>query len=245
MIDREVNKKGGFTMKKLICALLILMSLTTTALADEILFRGIPWQSTPLEFASALEKEGTYFDDINAWSASSDFVEIESSYFDIPKWSVSDVPIYELERFNGEKKTVCVVAGYDVERVIAYFLPVYNDGVMNTQDMENAQLYKARYLIKNFPSGMTVDSAYDDLLIRLNELYGEGTDASGEVCERACHWSGENGTSVSLYRGSSVAVYGIYIPASLSIEYQCSVDETYITDLVDTYNATMNTNGGL
>lgn len=232
-------------MKKLICALLILMSLTTTALADEILFRGIPWQSTPLEFASALEKEGTYFDDINAWSASSDFVEIESSYFDIPKWSVSDVPIYELERFNGEKKTVCVVAGYDVERVIAYFLPVYNDGVMNTRDMENAQLYKARYLIKNFPSGMTVDSAYDDLLIRLNELYGEGTDASGEVCERACHWSGENGTSVSLYRGSSVAVYGIYIPASLSIEYQCSVDETYITDLVDAYNATMNTNGGL
>ena len=44
-------------MKKLICALLILMSLTTTALADEILFRGIPWQSTPLEFVSALVKD--------------------------------------------------------------------------------------------------------------------------------------------------------------------------------------------
>lgn len=232
-------------MKKIICAFLTIMSLTTTALADEILFRGIPWQSTPLEFASALVKEGTYFDDINPWSASSDFVKIESSYFDIPKWSVSDVPIYKLERFNGEKKTVCVVAGYDVERVSAYFLPVYRDGTMNTRDMENAQLYKARYLIKDFPSGMTIDSAYDDLLTRLNELYGEGTDASGEVWERACHWSGENGTSVSLCRGSSVAVFGIYVPASLSIEYQYSVDKTYITGLVDAYNAAMNTNGGL
>ena len=234
-------------MKKIICTIFITILVLNciTALADEILFRGIPWQSTPLEFASALVKEGTYFDDINPWSASSDFMEIESSYFDIPKWSVSDVPIYKLERFNGEKKTVCVVAGYDVERVSAYFLPVYRDGTMNTRDMENAQLYKARYLIKDFPSGMTVDSAYDDLLTRLNELYGEGTDASGEVWERACHWSGENGTSVSLCRGSSMAVFGMYIPATLSIEYQCSVDKEYITGLIEAYNKAMNKDGGL
>ena len=232
-------------MKKLICTLLILMSLTANALADEIQFRDVPWKSTPFGFVSALEKEGTYFNDINAWSADSDFVEIESSYFDTPKWSISDVPIYKLERFNGEKNRVCVVAGYDVERIVAYFLPVYNEGVMNIRDMESAQLYKARYLIKDFPSGMTIDSAYDDLLTRLNELYGVGTDASGEIWERACHWSGENETSVSLCRGSSIAVFGMYIPATLSIEYQCSMDETYVEGLIETYNATMNTNGGL
>ena len=232
-------------MKKLICTLLILMCFTTHAFADEIQFRDVPWKSTPFEFVSALEKEGTYFNDINAWSADSNFIEIESSYFDDSKWSISDVPIYKLERFNGEKNAVCVVAGYDVERVVAYFLPVYDDGVMDTRDVENAQLYKVRYLIKNFPSGVTVDSAYDDLLARLNGIYGDGTDDSGDEWERACHWSGENETSVSLYRGSSVAVFGIYIPATLSIEYQYSVEETYIEDLVEVYNATMNTDGGL
>lgn len=232
-------------MKKLICALIVLLSFTTSALADEITFRDIPWQSTPLEFVSVLEEEGTYFKDINAWSASSDFTEIKSSYFDVPKWSVSNVPIYRLERFNGEKKTVCVVAGYDVERVNACFLPVYSDDTINIRDMENSQLYEVKYIIKNFPLGTTIDSAYDDLSARLTELYGDGEDASGETYERACHWSGENGTSVSLCRGSSASVFGISIPATLSIEYRYSVDKNHIVGLVDAYNATINSNSGL
>ena len=232
-------------MKKLFALLVVLTLFCSTALADEILFRDVPWQSTPLEFVSVLENEGTYFNNINAWLADSDFVEIESSYFDVPKWSISDVPVYKLERFDGEKKTVCVAAGYDVERVMAYFLPVYSDGAMNTQDMANAQLYKVRYIIKNFPSGMTVDSAYDDLLTKLNELYGDGTDASGEVYERACHWLGENDTSVSLCRGSSVYVLGVYIPATLVIEYQCPVEESYVQGIIEAYNIAMNVDGGL
>ena len=192
-----------------------------------------------------MEKEGTYFNDIHAWSANVTESDIESSYFEDSPWSVSDVPIYKLKLLNNGDETVCVVAGYDVSQVTAYFLPVYRNCVIDINDTDNMQLYKVQYLIETFPSGETIDSVYDDLLLQLNELYGDGTDASGEVYERACHWHGENGTSVSLCRGSSVAVYGIYIPASLSIEYQCSVDETYITDLVDAYNATMNTNGGL
>lgn len=232
-------------MKKLFALLVVLTLFCSTALADEILFRGIPWGCTPTDFVLTLEKEGTWFDDINDWTPSSDFVEIEASPFDTPKWSVKEVPIYELNRYDGENKSVCVVAGYDVERVTACFMPVYSDGTMNTHDMANAQLYEVRYRIADFPSGKTVDSSYDDLVVRLTELYGEGADASGEVYERACHWLGDNGTTVSLYRGSSVFALGIYIPAVLIIEYRCAVDTSYVEGIIDAYNNAMNTDGGL
>ncbi len=238
-------------MKKLVCALLVLcMMFVSTALAEDgkILFRDVQWQSTPLEFVSSLGEEGTYFDDINAWTAESDFVEVNSLYSITPKWTVNDVPVYTLERFDGEKKSVCVVAGYAIERVKAYFIPIYHKGTLDTNDMDNAQLYKVEYLIKNFSKNseyLTVDLAYDDLLERLTELYGEGIDASGEVYERACHWMGSDGTSVSLCRGSSAYVLGVSIPATLAIEYQYAVDKDYIVGLVDAYNEVMNVDGGL
>lgn len=189
--------------KKLFCLLLILLSFCSIACADEITFRGIPWNANVDEFEDYLGIDVTGIESyLPHWSSF-----LPRSSMDRSKYLIGyDVTVWG-------KNIPFQVGGYDLSFVCAYFYY----GIENEQLVKSpnaAQFYMAEYIF----DVEDVTSAYSDLCGKMNALYGEGSEENGKANKDyySTVWYGENDTAARLlvrsnspYNGYSIRlVYG-------------------------------------
>lgn len=189
-------------MKKYIAVLLVLVLVSTTALADEILFRGIPWGTSVLEFEKQIGCEIGYTElRLPHWSSYSPTSSIDKGTYTIG---------YDVTAGFGD--TLFQVAGYDLDFIFAYFYYGVEDGKIN-RNPEASEFYLSEYIF----DVEDIEGAYSDLKEKMTSLYGEGTEEKGKTSEYyATVWDGDNNTAVRLlvrsnypYDGSSIRlVYG-------------------------------------
>lgn len=222
-------------MRKILTFLLMFLTISSVACAEEITFRGIPWG---LNISDTLSKLDLY---------DTEKIE-ENSNIDVHKI----VCVYEshLEEFGSQRlieyssfencgykctprvSTDIVVAGYDVKWLELQFLYGIEDGEVSC-DQRNAELYSGKYEFR--PDDYV--AAYEDLLNKMIWLYGEpvvnetvNNDSylTKHRHERYARWNGDNDTAVLLYVKYYTDDTNIY-RYELSIEYA----KTDVLDKVD------------
>ena len=184
-------------MKKklaVVVAIALVLCLSSAALADEILFRKIPWFSnheTVMETCDQLDV---------TWGN--------------PKTSTGKfiLPTVKEASSNSDRDYPCVctvsagkgdvslqVAGYDVTSMTLYFAYVPGkDGVID-RDLDDTSFYMARYTLKIGD----YDLASKDLMSKLNNLYGkpktiEPDDGCDSDIDQIYKWTGDKDTFVYL-----------------------------------------------
>jgi hypothetical protein len=184
-------------MKKLIVVLIIVLLLSpaslafsTTVLAKEILFRGIPWGSNYYYVESQSISEG-----VSLGSISGDMVRIFSidevlyglsSRDDTLRHNIN-LPAYGLGKLPN-------VAGYEVKGIDYYFAFIDKDGIL-TRDKADTSLYAGSYeFLLEDP-----ESAYHDITNKLVGLYGAYAETfrkgyKDKITDNIRTWSGDNDT---------------------------------------------------
>ena len=203
-------------MKKLIVVLLIATMLSSNALAQEILFRGIPW-GTSIKIA---EEE---VDDISNYCGSHDGAIL-------PYWEGHTTnPLFLPNNTSYGSGYLCyatfaagdfaeygkslMVAGHYVGDVRMWFRYGVIDGEL-AKEASDSELYMAQYSF----SVMDIASAYEDIKSKMIGIYGEGketvedddglsygVDSNGDLVKteytihkKSTIWYGENGTAAKL-----------------------------------------------
>lgn len=191
----------------MIVCLVLLGSMAPSALADEILFRGIPWGSSITEVDAALREEqgfsdGLYMSDeyyMRRWDNIESRFDVIHNDMYASGWHGSDY---------GDDDTV--VAGYKVGRTQVYC--AYGIGEEGTilRDEEDSIFYAASYAF----DVLDFEATYYDLQAKLNSLYGECEETTYEgegyyasatysgrfnSFEMLSVWRGDNDTEVKLY----------------------------------------------
>lgn len=193
-------------MKKLFCLMLVFLSLTSIAYADEIMFRDIPWGANVSEVLSSLGL-------VNA-----DEVDKNS---DVDKYRLVCVYESDIEEFGSQQ--LCEFSsfencGYTCSPLMAFnmtvaehkvswlklqFLFGITDGNVS-REQSDSEFYSAKYQFS--PDDYV--TAYEDLLDKLIWLYGEpiveetvdnDSYLTNHRHERYARWDGENDTSALLY----------------------------------------------
>lgn len=168
-----------------------ILSVSSSALADEILFRNIPWGSTATE-AKQIASDITWMSFGGATFGRLDTLRYED-------YSVTDI--------NSDNNSVeytaithddLEVAGYKPEDIQMYFSLVPDDKKI-IKDDEHTALYAGQY--KFYPQN--IESVSDDLLEKLTGLYGEPKKLQSEYEFLYKHysiyeWDGDNDSSVFL-----------------------------------------------
>lgn len=233
-------------MKKLIALVLMILTINYGALAeDTITFRDVPWGVTPSEFQLALWEEGTYFDDLEVFSEEHySFLksDVYGSYGVEPRWGSKRLCYYSFYWGEG-RDYACIAGSYEIDRISAQFLPTYSGTRLNRPGLETSQLHQVTYVINSFrQKGDIIDKevAFYDLVDRFTEVYGESENKPTLSTPIARYWVADDGTSVII----KPVQFDTKYPA-IHIEYRSAIDQDYITGLVEAYNTTMNTEGGL
>lgn len=233
-------------MKKMLCFVIaILTLLSSTAYANEILFRGIPWESTPMEFEKALFEEGTYFDDCAVFDSSRyTFLksELDSSFGIDPRWHGDHLPFYT-RYMKKDNEYVCIAASYEIDAISAQFLPFYTDVTLDPNGLETARLHEVTYVITSYrQKGKIINKevVFFDLVDRLTEIYGESQNKPLLDMPIARYWIGDNGECVILQPINFDKTHN-----AIHIVYRSGITRDYMVGLVNAYDITMNTEGGL
>ena len=107
-------------MKKLIALVLMILTMTYGALAeDTITFREVPWGVSPSEFQLILWEEGTYFNDLEVFSEEHySFLksEVYGSYGVEPRWGSKRLCYYSFY-WGEEQDYACIAGTYEVDRL--------------------------------------------------------------------------------------------------------------------------------
>ena len=200
-------------------ALVLLVCFSSVALADEILFRKIPWFSnyeTVMETADKLDA---------TWGNPSsstgkfiiDYVKEASSNSDRDYQCVCTV--------STGKGVSLQVAGYNVTGMTLYFAFVPDEDGEIDHSLDNTSFYMARYTL----SIDDYDLSLKDLMGKLNDLYGkpkviEADDGCDSEIDDIYKWSGDKNTFVYLAGDSNQ--YG----PSIRLYYGTSDGDTLIKD---------------
>ena len=180
----------------MVVALVLALCMTIPALADEILFRSIPWFGDYNTVTSALQ------DAPIVWKAPEselgkyvlDEVEERSSNYDRNYQCTYTVT-------SNKKQSSLKVAGYDVATVKLYFAYTANANGEIDRKVENTSFYLARYTIE--PADYEVASG--DLLEKLTGIYGtpkkvENSNECASGNATYYRWEADNDSFVVLTR---------------------------------------------
>lgn len=186
-------------MKKLVVAAILCSLLFSTAFADEITFRGIPWGSSMSRVEEKLsDKQLSVRDEAGMRRWENIQSVYDPNYFD-------EYP----SGWSGDSWAKTDVAGYDAYIKVYCAYDLKADGSVD-RNKENSEFYAAKY---DF-SVMDYDTAYNALKSKLTSLYGTGKETvenykpfyafdgkSGYYHQEAkCTvWNGDNNTAVKLY----------------------------------------------
>lgn len=191
-------------MKRIIAVVLCLLMLCSTASAEEILFRDLPW----------LRSIDEVFSELGIFDAETTETTAENWKWLFDSWNnqingfgtlvLDDWAIYDDAGFCFHPYMVCPfedVAGYKLTYVELQFMYGMENGEV-FRDKEHAQFISGKYTLR--PDDY--QSAYDDLREKLIWLYGKpireesgkfGWDNKGR--KHYSLWEGDNGTSLLLY----------------------------------------------
>ena len=170
-------------MKKLICTLLVFLTFVTPALADEILFRDIPWGSNVPYVLDAMPQYSNECD--FGWETR------------IDAWNSFNADYGKSK--NGESPTIYYygdlsVAGYKINSITFQFLfSVDTEGVIH-RGKDDLFLRGAMYRFEV----ADIEMASADLTEKLTDLYGEGEQHINELDNQTITWYGDNSTGVCL-----------------------------------------------
>lgn len=216
-------------MKRIIATVLVIGIITGiygVTLADEILFRGLPWGSSIVDFKKAINSSfsGSSNSEVSliSWEAYKNYsdrliIDLSSANKLATGWSYAE--------YHFEDNSPIIVAGYNVMSIAGYFMYGTN-GDKLLKDASSSKLYFAEYSF----NVLDVDGAFDDLQQKLISLYGKGeTYYSEGKAYDAETWKqikypivqyvikGDNGTELFLekatYKGE-----GVYLMLSYGIE---------------------------
>lgn len=171
-------------MKKLVCLVVVISLLfSSTALADEILFRDIPWGSNVSDVLSAMPQYSNECD--FGWQTR------------IDGWNSFNANYGKLK--NGETPAIYYygelsVAGYKVNSITFQFLFSVDDEGMIHRGKDDLRLKGAMYRLEV----ADIEAAASDLQKKLTDLYGKGKASSNEVNNQIVTWYGDNDTGVCL-----------------------------------------------
>lgn len=226
-------------MKKLICLLFVLLTVTLPALADEIRFRGIPWGSNVQTVISALgwDEELARRNELIEQAGNTIQTDDPLVYYLLSNrvrevgYSVFDNKIenencgYTYNNFYSLKDEM-IVAEHSVDTITLEFLYGVEDGNV-LEDQTSSEFVKGTYKFMGDDIGI-----YEDILDKLIWIYGEPIDfsetiedyPSSKIKEVVATWEGENDTVLLLTlmaRGEySAETYEyIYSISNLSLEY--------------------------
>lgn len=171
-----------------IIAFAIMISLclicVSNCLADEILFRNLPWGSNPDEMEKELSATGFLY----PISSEGMLVyldkyleELDRSHLDNSRATEQSCGWASAAYNFGEDGPS--VAGYNIGSVQAYFYSPIENNVVN-MDKKAAKLYLAQYNL----SILDYDTAFDELSNKLSKLYGEPEQKLGKTSA----WLNEN-----------------------------------------------------
>lgn len=233
-------------MKKILCAVMILVSLIgSTAYGEEILFRDIPWGSNPMEFEQALYNEGTFFEDMCSFDRTNYtllYGEVHSSWGVETQWKSAYLPQF-VRYISKDVGRLCCAGTYNIDAISVTFLPSYKGVDLNYPMLESSYLHEVSYIITSFEQGsknVPKEDVFDDLILRLTETYGQSVNQPILDMPIARYWVDNSGASVIIkpvdFEGENSAIH---------IIYQSGLTHDYLNELVEAYNATMNTEGGL
>lgn len=217
-------------MKKIICVVLAILSLITTAFADEITFRNIPWGSNPNQVSEVLQAAGfsKVYATNGAWITS--FGDGDFDEFDI---NGADNAGYD---WTDYKTTGLKVAGHEISYMGLEFLyGIQDEGLL--LDIDSARLIRAYYVLKASDKFLV----YNDLKTKLSSLYGEPKVLHREQkywnesyikINDGLLWSGENDTAVLMsiewytYDGVSESKQGFLGEDNITLSYgKTDIDE--------------------
>ena len=191
-------------MKKLVVICILLVSMFVSANAEEILFRGIPWDSSMSDVKRALNVDYFFTRDdviIRRWENIEETVDYKH---------MSDYPSGWIGLYYGFGETGLKVAGYNVASMQVNCIYGMKDDTTVDRGIDNSRLCSAYYVFEV----INYETSYDDLKAKLTSLYGEGVESedfgsgyyasangNGEynyTCKTTT-WIGENDTAVKLY----------------------------------------------
>lgn len=167
-------------MKKLTCILLVLLTITVSAFAEEITFRDIPWGSNVSNTLDVLPKGydiQSYEARINLWDGYEDYNSVNNCL----KYSI----YYD---------NVLTVAGYNVRWINLCFLYGYTEENIVLRNENDLSLFSAEYHLE------VVDplTSAEDLTAKLSDLYGLGKIGENDFKYNTVTWYGDNNTAVQL-----------------------------------------------
>lgn len=170
--------------------------LSSTAFADEILFRNVPWGSTMDEVEKAIPADMYWHNDEDDLRADPAIFYEEGDEFSFKYDAATAGTLASMYIFSDCPK----VANYEPAEIGMHFVRMPVDGVVTYDDHSNTSMYSAYYLIE--PE--SVEGATEDLIGKLKSVYGE-PDSSDEFVDtvfdtsiKLLVWRGDNDTFVSL-----------------------------------------------
>ena len=201
-------------MKKFLTFLLVFLMISSVACAEEITFRGIPWNTDPhgviklMGWDVALIEENQIMEEMGKTPQTDDLMV---RYF--LNNEVSDVGYFAFDdKIYGEncgyvfsdyyfRRGDMIVAEHDVSEIELEFLYGMENGKVD-MEYQSSKFVKATY---SFWGGEI--SIFDDLLDKLTWLYGEPFDyienindyPSSKSKEVSVVWYGDNDTILHLY----------------------------------------------
>ncbi|MBR0229391.1 MAG: hypothetical protein IJQ62_13680 [Clostridia bacterium] len=204
-------------MKRVALLIFVFLLIYPTALADEILFRGIPWYSSfekvQESFGEDIPVDGVdgidmfLVDELNA-----DFANINSvDSVNYPSgWmGVSPVGWFDFKAGGHLVDTLYVLCSYGFE-----------EGRVLTS-IDSSRLYLAAYQFSNGD-----EAAYLDLQKKLTTLYGTGNETNEDVklandliLRHSTRWDGDNGTAAVLTLNAYKNGDGSYLYSNLWLTY--------------------------
>ena len=220
-------------MKRFLVIVAIVFLLTPSALADEILFRGIPWYSSFSDVQASFGEDVPVggVDGINMYLVADmkgDFANIYSASVANVNYPSGWMGIAPLEWYDFK------VAGHPVDAL--YVLCAYGikDGVALT-DADSSQLYAAAYQFS------AEEDTYLDLQTKLKSLYGSGEETIHDytfstinnetTIRHSTRWNGDNGTSAVLTWAAYKNSEGNYYYSNVWLTYSIAGADDVIREL--------------
>lgn len=197
MLSENSEKENTAMLKRIVAFLLSMYLIVPVASADtdkEIVFHGIPWGISVNELVDQLRERnipsGNINDDYDMRFWGSQFLSITEDHFDSTGYKIS---IYD---YDDKIK----IAGHPVLNIDLYAHYGMIDGEISL-DADDSQFHFCTIM---FAAGdEMIVGVYNDLLSKLNALYGNSTESTFKVGSSnytASTWYGANNTAVNLYR---------------------------------------------
>lgn len=249
-------------MKKLFCLMIVLLSFTLTAAAEEITFRDIPW-GTDVENAikilgwdrqlikqnetlSAMGKEPRSTDPLEYYFSSN---QVESVGYNILEGGLRDDNCGFTYKCFWFRDGQMLVAEHSISEISLEFLYGMNNGKV-VADCEASEFVKGRYTFY----GKDI-AIYDDIFDKLLFLYGEPVDSTENIVDyskkkvktNVTIWEDGNGNRLMLHlKADGKYVEGqwqcVYSIDQLELEYgKCDIPERIATVRKAIDNETRNT----